>query len=81
MTTPIPETADTDAHDDDLVEPEGTDAGGIATSGVADAEPEPDDDVRSGGHPEAGPRSLADTEAKWHQHELSGESWDDPDRL
>jgi hypothetical protein len=76
MSTPIPEPADITAHDDDLVEPEGTDAGGIA-----DAQPEPDDDVRSGGHPEDGPRSLGDTEAKWHQHELSGESWDDPDRL
>ena len=74
--TPIPDPADLDAHSDDLVEPEGTDAGGLA-----DAEPEPDDDVRSGGHPEAGPRSLADSEAKWHQHELSGGPWDDPDRL
>lgn len=76
MSTPTPEPADTTAHDHDLVEPEGTNAGG-----VADEEPEPGDDVRSGGHPEAGPRSLADTEAKWHQHELAGESWDDPDRL
>lgn len=76
MSTPIPEAADPDARRDDLVEPEGTDAGGLA-----DAEPDPHDDVRGGGHPEAGPRSLAGTEAQWHQHELSGESWDDPDRL
>ena len=74
--TPVPDEADPGAHRDDLVEPEGTDAGGIA-----DTEPEPGDDVRGGGHPEAGPRSLADTEAKWHEHELAGESWDDPDRL
>jgi hypothetical protein len=76
MSTPIPDAADPDAHRDDLVEPEGTDAGGIA-----DAPPEPGDDVRGGGHPEDAPSSLADTEAKWHQHELAGESWDDPDRL
>jgi hypothetical protein len=76
MSTPIPDAADPAAHRDDLVEPEGTDAGGIA-----DVEPEPGDDVRGGGHPEDGPRSLGDLEAKWHQHELSGESWDDPERL
>ena len=75
MSTPIPDHADPRAHDDDLVEAEGTDAGGRADAGP------PPGDVRSGGHPEDGPRSLVDTEAKWHDHELAGESWDDPDRL
>ena len=76
MSTPTPHAADPDAHRDDLVEPEGTNAGG-----PADDAPEPGDDVRGGGHPEDGPRSLVDLEAKWHPHELAGESWDDPDRL
>ena len=75
MSTPIPDQADPDRHQDDLVEADGTNAGG-----VADATP-PHGDVLGGGHPEDGPRSLVDSEAKWHQHELAGESWDDPDRL
>ncbi|WP_298460005.1 hypothetical protein [uncultured Cellulomonas sp.] len=75
MSTPIPDPADPAAHDDDLVEAEGTNAGGRP-----DARP-PAGDVLAGGHPEDGPRSLADTEAKWHEHELAGEAWDDPDRL
>ncbi|NMR20701.1 hypothetical protein [Cellulomonas fimi] len=95
MSTPTPPAAHAgqpvvdpavEGDDENLVEPEGVNAGGRPDAPPKDSRPGVDappgeHDVRAGGHAAQAPRSLTESEARWHEHESSGAGWDSQDSI
>lgn len=59
------------------VDAERTADAGESEAGSHDGSP----DVRSGGNAGHAPRSVAEAEARWQDHESSGASWDSGDSI